>query len=181
VSDSVRELVSAWLEQVVVGLNLCPFAAPVLRAGGIRIAVGEGATPEDGVAEVLREAARLLDEVEPAVSTTLVALPRGVEDFGVFLDVVATVEEALDEAGASGVLQVATFHPDYVFDGTEADDVTNYTNRAPVPILHLLREADVEEAVDGHPDPEGIPGRNMETLRALGLEGALAHWKRPDG
>jgi hypothetical protein len=176
----VREAVGAWLEGVVVGLNLCPFAGPVLRAGGIRITVGEGETPEDGVADVLREAARLLDEVEPEVSTTLVALPRGVEDFGVFLDVVATVEEALEEAGALGVLQVATFHPDYVFEGVEADDVTNFTNRAPVPILHLLREADVEAAVEGHPDPEGIPARNMEALRALGQEGVLALWKRRD-
>ena len=160
-----------WLESVVVGLNLCPFAAPVLRADGVRISVGEGKTAEDGVQLALEEAVRLLEDVDPSVSTTLVALPRGAEDFQRFLDIVATVEDALEEAGAGGVLQVATFHPDYQFEGTEPEDVTNYTNRAPVPILHLLREADVEEAVDSHPDPEGIPERNMARLDELGLEG----------
>ena len=170
VSESVHVSVMAWLESVVVGLNLCPFAAPVLRADGVRIAVGDGETAEDGVQLALEEAVRLLEDVDPSVSTTLVALPRGAEDFERFLDIVATVEEALEEAGAGGVLQVATFHPDYQFEGTEPEDVTNYTNRAPVPILHLLREADVEEAVDSHPDPEGIPERNMARLEELGLE-----------
>ena len=102
-SRSVVDAVERWLEQVVVGLNLCPFAAPVLRAGGIRVAVGEGETPEAGVELALREAVRLLDGEEPEVSTTLVALPRGVESFEVFLDVVATVEAALEDAGAAGV------------------------------------------------------------------------------
>ncbi len=172
-SESVHASVMAWLEAVVVGLNLCPFAAPVLRADGVRIAVGEGETAEDGVQLALKEAVRLLEDMEPSVSTTLVALPRGAEDFELFLDIVATVEDALEEAGAAGVLQVATFHPDYRFEGTEPEDVTNYTNRAPVPILHLLREADVEEAVASHPDPEGIPERNMARLEELGLEGVL--------
>jgi hypothetical protein len=176
VSAQVREAVESWLEAVVVGLNLCPFAAPVIRAQGVRIVVGEGETPEDGVQLALEEAVRLLEDVEPSVSTTLVALPRGAQDFERFLDIVATVEEALDEAGAAGVLQVATFHPDYQFEGTEPEDVTNYTNRAPVPILHLLREADVEEAVDSHSDPEGIPERNMARLEELGVEGVAGLW-----
>ena len=175
-SASVREIVESWLEAVVVGLNLCPFAAPVIRAQGVRIVVGEGETPEDGVQLALEEAVRLLEDLEPSVSTTLVALPRGAQDFERFLDIVATVEEALDEAGAAGVLQVATFHPDYQFEGTEPEDVTNYTNRAPVPILHLLREADVEEAVDSHSDPEGIPERNMDRLEELGVEGVARLW-----
>ena len=175
-SASVRASVMTWLESVVVGLNLCPFAAPVLRADGVRISVGEGETAEDGVQLALEEAVRLLEDVDPSVSTTLVALPRGAEDFERFLDIVATVEDALEEAGAGGVLQVATFHPDYQFEGTEPEDVTNYTNRAPVPILHLLREADVEEAVDSHPDPEGIPERNMARLRTLTSEELKRFW-----
>lgn len=175
-SAQVREAVASWLETVVIGLNLCPFAAPVVRGGGARIAVGEGETAEDGVQLALEEAVRLLEDVDASVSTTLVALPRGAEDFQRFLDIVATVEEALEEAGAAGVLQVATFHPDYQFEGTEPEDVTNYTNRAPVPVLHLLREADVEEAVDSHSDPEGIPERNMARLEDLGVEGVQRLW-----
>ena len=175
-SAAVREAVESWLEAVVVGLNLCPFAAPVLRAGGVRIVVGEGETAEDGVQLALGEAVRLLEDADSSVSTTLVALPRGAEDFERFLDIVATIEEALEEAGAAGVLQVATFHPDYQFEGTDPEDVTNYTNRAPVPIVHLLREADVEEAVDSHSDPEGIPERNMARLEELGVEGVQRLW-----
>jgi len=172
--------VEAWVEEIVVGLNLCPFAETAMRAQGVHIVVGEGETPESCVQLALEEAVRLIEQDDVSVATTHIAMPHGVEQFEVFLDVVATVEDALEEAGAAGVLQVATFHPDYVFHGTEPTDVTNYTNRAPTPIVHLLRETDVEAAVDSYPDPEEIPGRNMARLRALGLEGVSELWRRFD-
>jgi hypothetical protein len=132
----------------------------------VRIAVSEAATAEEAVKALLAEAALLLDS--DGISTTLVAYPHALADFETYLDAVAAAEDALSDAGADGVLQIATFHPDYRFEGAEEDDVASFTNRAPYPIMHLLRESEMSDAVDHHPDPEGIPARNVARLRALG-------------
>lgn len=168
-----------WLDEAIIGLDLCPFAAGVRRQGGVRIATYEAAEPIDAVHATLEEARRLLEGDDTAAQTTLVAITKGLEDFGLFLDVVATAEDALTEAGAEGVLQIASFHPDYRFGHGTA--VSHFTNRAPFPVLHLLREADVSEAVDRHPDPGQIPADNVARLEAMGLDAVTDLWRRWSG
>ena len=107
----------------------------------------------------------------PGNRTTLLVVPRGMEDFLTFLDLVARAERVLRKRRLEGVIQVAHFHPDFVFAGAEEDDITNYTNRAPHPTLHLLREASIDRAVAAFPDAAAIYEANMETLRRLGREG----------
>ena len=107
------------------------------------------------------------------------AITEGLKDFDTYLAVVATVEDALSQSGADGVLQVATFHPDYRFaSSTGEGSPGDFTNRSPYPVLHLLREDDVSEAVDRHPDPEGIPAANVARLEAMGHEAVAEMWRR---
>ena len=172
------ERLERWLDEAIIGLDLCPFAAKVRRAGGVRIATYDVTDPVEAVHVVLDEARDLLVEVRPGIQTTLVAITAGLEEFETYLDVVATIEAALSEGGAEGYLQVATFHPDYRFAGDPPAALSHFTNRAPYPVLHLLREADVTEALDRHPDPGGIPGANIARLDAMGEQAVRDLWRR---
>jgi len=172
----VRAVIQRWLDAVIIGLNVCPFAAPVVQRGALRMAVCEVETPEDALRAASAEAMVLLDASPDDIATTLVIFPHAVDDFETFLDVAATLEDLLAEAGADGVLQVATLHPGYRFDGVPADDLGNWTNRAPFPILHLLREAHVTDAIDQHPDVDGIPAANIARMNSLGREGLVSLW-----
>lgn len=176
-SRDVEARISRWIEEAVIGLDFCPFAASVFHTDRVRIAVTEADSPPDAVDAALDEVVELLESPTEEIATTLIAYPEALDDFRTFLDVAETVRAALSDADAEGILQVATFHPDYQFAGTEPDDLENYTNRSPVPIVHLLREDDVTEAVDNHPDPEGIPEQNIETLREMGREEVERLWK----
>jgi hypothetical protein len=177
--------VTRWLEQAIIGMQLCPFAAKPWREGKVRIAVGAGRDAEEAVRDVLDEAFQLL-EPEPDVpppepgpvrpETTLLALPHADLDFETLLDVAATAEAILEEAGAAGMLQVITFHPDYRFEGEAEDEPGAYTNRSPVALVHLLREDEVSAAVEQHPDTLAIPERNVAHLRALGLARIRELW-----
>lgn len=176
-----RDRVVRWLEEVVIGLKLCPFAAAPWKDGEVRIAVSEVTDPEEAVKVGLDEALALMhpgddDDTSVRPRTTLVCFPNTLEDFETFLDVAATLEDILAQAGADGHLQVATFHPDYRFDGEAEGALSHYTNRSPVPILHLLLERDVSEAVDSHPDIEAVPGDNIARLEAMGLDALKALW-----
>lgn len=163
-----------WLEKAVIGLNLCPFAKPVYTREQIRFVVSQAETPEELLSDLIDEL-RTLAAAEPeAIETTLLIHPGVLHDFLDYNDFLGVAEDAVADLGLEGVLQVASFHPDYQFAGTEPDDVTNYTNCSPYPTLHLLREASVERAVAAVPDAAEIYERNMETLRRLGLEG----WRR---
>jgi len=173
-NDQVASRIRMWLEDAVVGLRLCPFAPPVL--GGLRLVVSEARTPEDAVRVALGEVLRLVED--DAVPTTLIAFAHALEDFEEFLDVAAEVQEALALAGAEGLLQVATFHPDYQFEGTSPDDLGNFTNRSPYPVLHLLREDEVADAVAGYPDPDAIPRDNVARLEDLGRLEVERRWRR---
>ena len=174
--EEVEADVRQWLEKAVIGLNFCPFAASVYHTGRVRFAVSSAETAVEVVDAAIEEVVDLVETPPEETSTTLVVVPNALADFRAFLDVAETVRAALSEAEVEGVLQVATFHPDYQFAGTEPDDLGNYTNRAPYPILHLLREDEVSEAVDNHPDPEGIPEQNIERLRQMGREEVEALW-----
>jgi hypothetical protein len=161
----------AWVEQAVVGLTLCPFAKAPLQKGQIRFAVCESADPEALLA-MLRDEMETLVRADPeAIETTLLIHPHALVDFGDFNDFLDVADAALDEAGLVGVLQIASFHPDYCFAGSAPDDLGNATNRSPYPTLQLLREASVERAVEAFPEAETIYEANLRTLEVLGPEG----------
>ncbi|MFM1989998.1 MAG: hypothetical protein RJA99_2955 [Pseudomonadota bacterium] len=160
-----------WLERAVIGLNLCPFAKAVHAKGRIRWVV-TGASDRRELLDELKRELRLLAEADPeAIDTTLLVHPHALADFGDYLDFVDQAERALRKAGLEGTLQIATFHPDYAFADAPPDDPANHTNRSPHPMLHLLREASLDRAVEAFPDAADIYGRNVETLRRLGHAG----------
>jgi len=160
-----------WLERAVIGLNLCPFAKSVHVKELVRYVVSRAQTT-DALLDDLERELKFLTEVAPEdVDMTLLMTPEVLTDFAGFTDFLDLVEVVLRTHGLTGVLQVASFHPDYVFADAEADDVANYTNRAPYPTLHLIREASLARATAAFPDAADIYGRNIETLRRLGLDG----------
>ncbi len=164
----------AWLERAVIGLNLCPFAKAVHVKGQIHLAISDAATPQE-LLEDLGAELRDLVAADPAErDTTLLIVPQGLGDFLTFNAVLPQAERLLRRLDLEGVVQIASFHPDFQFAGTDADDVTNNSNRSPYPMLHLLREESVARAVEAVPDAADIFERNMATLRALGPQGWAA-------
>lgn len=164
----------AWLEKAVIGLDLCPFARAVHVRDQIRYVVSEAETPEALLADLIGELQALAAADPGEIDTTLLIHPRVLADFLDYNDFLGVAEAAVEDLGLAGVLQVASFHPRYQFAGTGPDDIENYTNRSPYPILHLLREESVERAVETFPDTSRIYEKNIETLRRLGREG----WNR---
>ncbi len=163
----------------MIGHDICPFAGREVRRDAVRYAVSEGAEFERWLHELAQECQRL--DADPEIATTLLIFPRGLEDFETYLDLLALGESLLTSLGYEGVYQLASFHPDYVFEGVGPDDPANFTNRSPEPMLHLLREAELDKALAHYPDPEAIPERNMALLRAPGspaLAAALAADRR---
>ena len=158
-----------WIEKAVIGLNLCPFAKAVYVKNQVRFVVST-ARHLDGLLEDLDRELDFLAAADPEeVDTTLLIHPTLLPDFLDFNDFMQLAEAAVDEHGLDGVIQIASFHPQFQFEGTAPDDIGNYTNRAPFPTLHLLREASIERAVAAFPEAETIYERNIETLNALGL------------
>lgn len=171
--DSIITDVKEWLEKAVIGLNLCPFAKSVYVRERIRFVVSDAAST-DALAATLMEELAFLQAADPVqTDTTLIIHPHVLQNFGDYNDFLGVADALLGHMGFTGELQIASFHPDYQFADTDTSDITNYTNRSPYPILHLLREASIEAAVASHPDPDSIYENNMETLRKLGLEGWL--------
>ena len=167
-----------WLEKAVIGLNLCPFAKAVVVKNQVRFVVSH-APHLDGLLEDLDRELDFLAAADPeAVDTTLLIHPMLLPDFLDFNDFMQLAEAAVGEHGLDGVIQIASFHPAFQFEGTELDDISNYTNRAPFPTLHLLREASIERAVAAFPEAETIYERNIETLQALGHAGWQALWRK---
>jgi hypothetical protein len=176
--EDVLARMRQWLEEAVIGLNFCPFAASVYQRDRVQLVVASADTVEAAVDRTLDEAARLLETPDDEIATTLVVCPEGVSDFETFLDGAATVRHALEHSGTDAYLQVATFHPDYRFADTDPDDLGNYTNRSPYPVYHLLRESHVTEAVESHPDPGSIPDANVERLESMGREAVERLWQQ---
>jgi uncharacterized protein len=168
-----------WLERAVIGLNLCPFAKSVHVKGQIRWVVSRAQTPQAVLEELVREL-RHLAEVDPELTdTTLLVLPEAFADFLDFNDFLDVADAALEDLALDGVLQIANFHPNFQFADTDEDDVTNNTNRAPWPTLHLIREASIDRAVEVFPEAETIYERNMVLMRELGPEGWARLWDEP--
>jgi hypothetical protein len=160
-----------WLERAVIGLNLCPFAKAVQAKGQVRWVLSDATTPEALLGQLGEELLHLRDTPATTTDTTLIVHPRVLGDFLDYNDFLDSADALVESLDLEGVLQVASFHPDYQFAGSAPDDVENFTNRAPYPTLHLLREDSVSRAVDAFPDPDAIVDRNIATLRALGSAG----------
>ena len=173
-SEHVIAETRAWIQRAVVGLNLCPFARAVQVKNQIRCVVSDAPDLETLLARLCEEM-HLLAEADPALlETTLLVHPKVFTDFLDFNDFLDLADAALEELGLEGVLQVASFHPQFHFVGTELDDLSNATNRSPYPTLHLLREDSVERAVAAFPEAEAIFETNIRTLQSLGAEGWAA-------
>ena len=173
-SSEVIAHTKLWLERAVIGLNLCPFAKAVFIKNQIRYVVSSAQTPEELLADLVREL-NYLQEADPEkTDTTLLIHPDALRDFLDYNDFLDVADATIEELDLEGELQVASFHPDYQFADAGFDDISNYTNRSPYPTLHLLREASVERAVDAFPEASEIFNKNMQTLNRLGLEG----WRR---
>lgn len=160
-----------WLQRAVIGLNLCPFAKAVQVKDQIRYVLSEATTADTLLAELATELLWLHEADPDVVDTTLLIHPRVLTDFYDYNDFLDQADAAIDALGLEGELQVASFHPDYQFAGSDFEDVANCTNRSPYPMLHLLREASIDRAVEAFPDPEAIVERNIATLEHLGMAG----------
>ena len=169
-ATKTERAVRHWLASMVVGEGLCPFAAGPFARGQVRIAVC-GESGKDAIYRcVLAELDHLLQADPVELETTLVAVPQGLEDFPTYLEMLAFLEDALQQLALEGTVQIASFHPEYVFEGSDTEDVSNYTNRSPCALFHLIREDSLSRALASFPDPHNIPVRNQQRMRELGLQ-----------
>jgi hypothetical protein len=169
--EAVVAATRTWIEKAVIGLELCPFAKAVYVKQQVRYAVSAARDAPALLADLKRELLGLAQSDADAVDTALLIHPQVLVDFLDYNDFLAVADAALAELGLSGILQIASFHPAYRFAATELDDVSNFTNRSPYPMLHLLREASVSRAVDAFPEAAQIYEKNIATLRRLGVAG----------
>ncbi|MBA3592235.1 MAG: DUF1415 domain-containing protein [Polaromonas sp.] len=172
--EAVLTATRLWLEKAVIGLNLCPFAKAVYVKNQVRLVVSHARHADDLLEELDKELDLLVATPSEEVDTTLLIHPTLFDDFLDFNDFLEIAEGVVDEHELEGVIQLASFHPQFQFDGTEPDDISNYSNRAPFAILHLLREESVERAVEAFPEAEAIFEENIKTLEQLGHSG----WKK---
>ena len=169
--DAIVAATRHWVQRAVIGLNLCPFAHAVEQRGQVRYVVSHAQREEDLLADLRAELAHLANTPAEVTDDTLLIHPGVLQEFYAFQQFLPRAEAAVRKAGLEGVIQIASFHPDYQFADTDPDDITNRTNRAPYPTLHLLREASIETGVECLPAAESIYERNQATMRALGREG----------
>jgi len=160
-----------WLENIVIGLNLCPFAHRVHTTLRIGYAVLPYST-EGLLAEMNLGIIEVLD-TKVHITTKLIILSEGLESLDDYLDVYYGLEAELEKKGLSEKIQLASFHPAFQFSGVEPDDVQNYTNRSPYPMIHILLVKEVAAAIASHPDIDSVPGTNISTMNKLGLEKVL--------
>jgi uncharacterized protein len=172
--DHVMRLTQAWLNRAVIGLNLCPFAKAVQTKDQIRAIYSAAQDPQTLLDTLCSELHYLAEANPDKTDTTLIVHPQVLADFLDFNDFLELADNAVDSLGYSGILQVASFHPQFQFAGSAAGDVSNATNQSPYPMLHILREASVERAVAAFPDPEAIYAANMRALNDLGPQGWAA-------
>lgn len=165
--DTVIQAVQRWVERLVVGENLCPFAKRELVHNRVRFVHSTADDEADLLVDLDAELNRL--QAEPDVETTLLIHPEVLQDFLDFNNFLDQADALLRYKKLQGEFQLASFHPDYQFAGTTADDAENYTNRSPYPVLHLLREASLENAIDRYPDTADIPERNIARMEAMGV------------
>ncbi len=166
-STDIINTTKSWIEKIVIGLNFCPFAAHPFKSNSIQYDV----VVESNLNTVLSEFSKvctLLNEDE-SIETSLIILPEHFDDFEQYLDLVDLCEQLLIMEDLNGVFQVASFHPQYLFAGSDESDPSNYTNRSPFPMIHILREDSLTNAIDKHVDVDAIPENNIKNARNLGL------------
>jgi hypothetical protein len=169
--DHITELTRAWLEEAVIGLNLCPFAEQVYRDGQIAYFVSHAKDASALMDDLIGAIDTLMGADSEEIDTTLLIHPYALQDFEQYNDFIGWATDFLAESGLEAVLQIASFHPDYRFAGTSPGDITNCTNRSPFPMLHLLREASVDVALTALPEAAQLVEKNLDTLRDLGADG----------
>ena len=167
-AEEVIEQTKKWIVEVVAGCNFCPFVAKEIKQNTIYYKVIAGTDKEECLQAFLQECGRL-DEDETIV-TTLIIITEGFKQFDDYLDVVGLAEELLEENDYDGIYQLASFHPQYIFGGAPVNDAANYTNRSIYPMLHLLREAQIDKALERYPNPENIPDTNINFAREKGVQ-----------
>lgn len=165
--STIAQQVEQWLNDVVIGLNLCPFAAKPQRKKQIKIFVSEASTEEILLEDILTQLMELDNTSAEELETTLVAVPNMLNDFYDYNLFIDWVEALIKQQNWEGIFQLATFHPDYCFGGTKPDDDENLTNRSPVPVFHLIREESMEKVLKHYPNPEAIPDTNIERVESL--------------
>ncbi|TDR31301.1 DUF1415 domain-containing protein [Hydromonas duriensis] len=176
--DLVKARTHEWLEKAVIGLNFCPFAKSVYVKQQVHTVISRAADADTILLELQTELEALNKSDPQQRDTTLLVLPDSFKDFLAFNDFIDFTDELLRIMGLTGTLQIAHFHPQFQFANTEPDDISNYTNRAPYPIVHLLRESSIDRAVASFSDASEIYERNIQTLNALGRAGWQALFNR---
>jgi hypothetical protein len=167
-TENILTVTRNWINNVVIGCNFCPFAAREIRRNSVHFELASATDPD----QVLGQYHQLLQQMDenPAIETAFLILPEGFSDFMYYLDLVEMAEDLIEDEDYEGIYQVASFHPDYLFAGSDTLDPANYTNRSPYPMLHLLREESIEKALEHYPgDPDEIPERNIRFAREKGL------------
>jgi len=183
-SNAIEEITAhtqAWVERAVIGLNLCPFAKAVHIKKQIRYVVSLAETHEDLLRDLMAELETLAEVSPEKVDTTLLIHPYVLTDFFEYNNFLDVVDEALIDMELDDAIQVASFHPQYQFADTQPEDIENYTNRSPYPMLQLLRESSMVRAVEAYPQAEQIFEKNIETLRRMGHAGWDALGLKPAG
>jgi hypothetical protein len=156
-----------WLTEVVIGHNFCPFASKPVKEGLVHYQVVFDANFQSGLETLVKECLSLDNNEQ--TETILIIFPESFLEFDEYLEMVSLAEKLLSKEGYEGIYQIASFHPQYIFSGSDDNDPANYTNRSPYPMLHLLREESIEIAIEKHPNPDSIPSKNIEKAKKLGL------------
>jgi hypothetical protein len=174
---AVEGHVRAWLKEFVVGLNLCPFASPLLDSPQLRIAICEETSPAVLQRAFLSELDLLQSSPESEIATIVLVFPGGLADFEEYLSFLEQAQSLLIDAGLEGLVQLASFHPAYCFDGEDPEGPSHFSNRAPYPAIHLLREDMLSRVLGDFPNADLIPQRNIETLEKIGREELVRRWR----
>jgi len=169
-TEEIAQQVNQWLNDVVIGLNLCPFAAKPQRNKQIKIFVSEATQEESLLEDILSQFLELESSTPEELETTLVVVPNMLEDFFDYNLFIDWVEALIKQQDWEGIFQLATFHPDYCFGGTDPEDDENLTNRSPYPVFHLIREESMEKVLKHYPNPEAIPDTNIARVESLSAE-----------
>jgi hypothetical protein len=169
--DQIIAAVDRWVERAVIGLNLCPFAKAVQVKRQVRYVVSNATTAEALLEQLMNELQLLSDTDPETIDTTLLIHPWVLTDFLDYNEFLDIADAAVEDMQLDGELQIASFHPDYQFADTDINDIENFTNRSPYPVLQLLREDSIDRAVEAFPEAEAIFEKNIATMEALGHEG----------
>jgi len=167
-STHIIEQTQCWISQFIIQHNICPFAKREFEKNSIHYEVVISESLENQLQELIYSCEQL--DRETNIETSLLILPNGLSNFDDYLDFLELANELMQQQGYEGIYQLASFHPSYCFDGVEADDASNFTNRSPYPMLHLIREASLEKALLNYPTPEKIPLRNIDYTREMGAQ-----------